>query len=287
MTHASVKSVPSRQLLPKRVPWRFLLLLPVFFFLAALLLWPFMEIVKGTIAGGASSIHTLQNNVLLARDIENTIVISLLTAVITTALAYVLALAAWTSTGTTRLIVFGFVLLPFWTDVLVKNFAWIELLRDHGIINDTLMWLGLTDAPVHLLHTRLAVTIGMVHYCLPYAVFPIFAVLFPLDKRLNQAAASLGAGWWNCARFVLLPLTLSGILASALLAFIISIGFFITPVLLGGPGDRMISNTIEYYQTRLVDFNTASMLALGVSITVTALVFIYQRIPTEGQHGSA
>jgi ABC-type spermidine/putrescine transport system permease subunit I len=127
----------------------------------------------------------------------------------------------------------------------------------------------------------------MVHYCLPYAFFPIFAVLLPIDKRLDRAAVSLGAGRWSRTWLVLLPLSLPGILASSLLTFIISVGFFITPVLLGGPGDQMISNAIDYYQSKLVDFHAASFLALGVSLVVTVLVFIYQRIPAEGQHASA
>lgn len=267
--------------------WRLLLLLPVFAFLAALLLWPYIEIITGTISGWASSVKALSSSALLSRDIVNTIVISLIATVFTVVLAYILAFMTWVTKGMGRLIIFAFVLLPFWTDVLVKNFAWIELLRDNGIINNFLAWLGIIHEPIHMLYTRFAVIIGMVHYCLPYAFFPIFAVLLPIDKRLDRAAISLGAGRWSRAWLVLLPLSLPGILASGLLTFIISVGFFITPVLLGGPGDQMISNAIDYYQTKLVDFHAASFLALGVSLVVTALVFVYQRIPAEGQHASA
>ena len=254
-------------------------------FLVALLFWPLLEIVRGAIAGGSASVDTLEANVTLALVIRTTIVVSLVTAVVTTVLAYLISLLAWLSGTATRIVIFGFVLLPFWTGVLVKNFALIELLRNDGVFNQLLLQLGLIDQPLRVLHTRIAVIIGMVHYTLPYAVFPIFAVMLPLDKRLDRAAASLGASVFARARHVLLPLTLSGILASALLAFIISVGFFITPVLLGGPADQMISNTIEYYQKELVDFETASLLALGVSLVVTVLVILYQRIPTENQHG--
>ncbi|TAM06267.1 MAG: ABC transporter permease [Pusillimonas sp.] len=281
-------SLASRLLPTHYVPsWRLLLLLPVFLFLAALLLWPYIEIINGTVSGLASSVRTLSNSALLSRDIVNTVVISLVATVFTAILAYILAFMAWVAKGRVRLIIFAFVLLPFWTDVLVKNFAWIELLRDNGIINNFLMWLGVIHEPLHLLYTRFAVIVGMVHYCLPYAFFPIFAVLLPIDKRLDRAAISLGAGRWHRAWLVLAPLSLPGILASGLLTFIISVGFFITPVLLGGPGDQMISNAIDYYQSKLVDFHAASFLALGVSIVVTALVFFYQRIPAEGQHASA
>lgn len=269
-----------------REAWRIGLLAPVALFLVALLLWPLVEIVQGAIAGGSSSFQTLQLNTTLLRVLENTIVVSVITTLISTTLAYGIAFAAWRSGPTMRIVIFAFVLLPFWTDILVKTFALIELLRSHGVINDLLIAWGIIDQPLHLLHTRTAVIIGMVHYTLPYAVFPIFAVMLPLDKRLDQAAESLGAGRWGRMWHVLLPLTLSGILASAMLAFIISVGFFIAPVLLGGPGDLMISNTIEYYQTQLVDFNTAAMVAVGVSLAVTVLIVAYQRIPTEGQHGA-
>lgn len=262
------------------------ILAPVVLFLAALLVWPLVGIVQGAFAGGGASLETLQQNTTLALVIKNTFVVSLVTAVITTVLAYIVAFAAWRSSPVMRIVILAFVLLPFWTDVLVKSFAWIEILRYNGIINNALLGLGVIDQPLRLLHTRLAVIIGMVHYTLPYAVFPIFAVMLPLDKRLDHAAASLGANRFQRAWLILFPLTLNGILASALLAFIISVGFFITPVLLGGPGDLMISNTIEYYQSQLVDFQTAAMLAVGVTIAVLVLVLLYQSVPTEGQYGS-
>ena len=111
--------------------------------------------------------------------------------------------------------------------------------------------------------------------------------MLPIDPRLDQAAESLGAGRWQRARHVILPLTLPGVLASGLLVFIISVGFFITPVLLGGPADRMVANLIDYYERQLVDFNTASMLAVLVTIAVSMLVAVYNRIPKEGQYGRA
>jgi ABC-type spermidine/putrescine transport system permease subunit I len=261
------------------------LLLPVLLFLGVLLLWPLWEIVRGAAEGGATSLDKLGDNDIFGLVVENTIVISAITTVVTTALAYLIAFLAWRTTGVARLVVFAFVLLPFWTGVLVKNFAWTELLQERGPINEALVDLGVVDEPLQLLNNRLAVVVGMVHYCLPYAVFPIFAAMLPLDRRLDQAAESLGAGRWQRARHVIVPLTLPGTLAAALLVFIISVGFFITPVLLGGPGDRMVANLIEYYQRELVDFTTASLLAVMVTVAVSALVLVYQRLPKEGQYG--
>lgn len=264
--------------------WRYLVLAPVVVFLAALLVGPLWSIVQGAIAGGAASFHVLGNNVTLMLVIKSTLVVSVITAIATTVLGYYIAYAAWQSGAVGRLVIFSFVLLPFWTDVLVKNFAWMALLEFNGVINNALMALGLITEPLRLLHTRLAVIIGMVHYTLPYGVFPIFAVLLTIDKRLTRAAASLGAGKWHSFWLILLPLTLPGILSASLLTFIISVGFFITPVLLGGPRDQMISNTIEYYQNQLVNFDVAALLAILTTAGIFVLVAIYQRIPTASQY---
>ena len=204
-----------------------------------------------------------------------------LTTLISTVIAYFLAFVAWRSGRTGRLIVFAFVLLPFWTGVLVKNFAWTEILQSQGVVNKALMGVGIIDEPLSLLHNRFAVIVGMVHYCVPYAVFPIFAAMVPLDPRLEQAARSLGAGKLRIARHVIAPLTFPGVLAASLLVFIISIGFFITPVVLGGARDHMVSNLIEYYEVQVVNFNVASLLALLVTAAVMMLVLVYQRVPKE------
>jgi ABC-type spermidine/putrescine transport system permease subunit I len=255
-------------------------------FLALLLLWPMFEIVRGASQGGSTSLDQLFANALLKSVVINTLVIATATALISTVLAYLVAGAAWRASGTARLLIIALVLLPFWTGVLVKNFAWIELLRDQGVINNMLVGLGLIDQPLNLINNRLAVIIGMVHYCLPYAFFPILAVMLPLDRRLEQASESLGAGPVSRFRHVLLPLTMPGVLSAMLLTFIIAVGFFITPVLLGGPGDRMVANMIDYYQSAVVDFQTASMLAVLVTVGVSLLVVLYQRIPKEGQYGN-
>jgi ABC-type spermidine/putrescine transport system permease subunit I len=255
-------------------------------FLAVLLVWPMFEIVRGAWEGGSTSLDQLRGNALLNSVVKNTLLVSTLTALISTVLAYLVAGAAWRTSGTARLLIVACVLLPFWTGVLVKNFAWIELLRDHGVINNVLIGLGLVDQPMDLINNRLAVVIGMVHYCLPYAFFPILAVMLPLDRRLEQASESLGAGSFARFRHVLLPLTMPGVLSALLLTFIIAVGFFITPVLLGGPGDRMVANMIDYYQSEIVNFQTASMLAVLVTVAISLLVVLYQRIPKEGQYGN-
>ena len=181
----------------------------------------------------------------------------------------------------------AFVLLPFWTAVLIKNFAWAALLQDNGLANTILQAMGLTDGPVTLLHNRFAVIIGMVHYVLPYAVFPIFTALSAIDPLLERAARSLGAAPRRVIRLVILPLIVPGLSSAALLVFIVSCGFFITPVILGAPSDMMVANLIDYYVHEVVDFNAAAALSLLILGAIAGLIVAQQMLPSEGQHGAA
>ncbi len=241
--------------------------------------------VRQSLGNGAVEYSHVIRHPLFRLAMTNTLVISAVTTVCAVVLGYLCAAAIWRSAGVGRLVVLALVLLPFWTGVLVKNFAWAVLLQDHGIVNDLLRALGLIRHPLPLLHNRFAVIVGMVHYVLPYAVFPILAAMSAIDDRLERAAASLGASRFDTSRLVVFPLTLPGVYAAALLVFIVSTGFFITPVLLGGPRDMMAANLVEYYARQLVDFQAASALAVLIIAGVSLLVGVYQWLPKEGQFG--
>lgn len=272
--------------LRRRVSSRLWLVVPILCLNAGLFLLPLGMMAETSLSSGVGDYRDVLSSPLLQPVVVNTIVISGITTVLAVALAYACALCAWRSGPILRAVVLAFVLLPFWTGVLVKNFAWAALLQDNGVFNAMFQTVGLTEEPITILYTRVAVVIGMVHYTLPYAVLPIFAVMVAVDRRLEQAAASLGASRWEIARRVILPLTRPGLYAAALLVFIISVGFFITPVVLGGPRDQMVANLVEYYARDLVAFGAASALALLVTLTVSLLVVVYQRLPKEGQYGT-
>jgi ABC-type spermidine/putrescine transport system permease subunit I len=247
---------------------------------------PLFAIVRLSFSGGLGHYRAVLSSPLLATVTENTIVISAVTTLASVILAYVCAAALWRSGPLVRVVLLGLVLLPFWTGVLVKNFAWAALLQDNGVINDLLRSSGLFGGPMSLLHNRLAVVIGMVHYVLPYAVFPIYATMTAIDRQLERAARSLGASSLMILWRITLPLTLPGVYAAALLVFIISTGFFITPVILGSPGEMMVANMIDFYAHQMVEFEDASALAVMVVVTVSLLVAVYQRVPKEGQYGA-
>jgi ABC-type spermidine/putrescine transport system permease subunit I len=264
-----------------------MLLLPACLLYGGLMLLPLAAILRYGFAGGSGRFGALLSGILLRRAAENTLVISLMTTVIAVLLGFLLAAALWRSGPRLRSLLLAIILLPFWTGVLVKNFAWAALLQDNGVINTLLQATGLTDRPVTLLHNRLAVVIGMVHYVLPYAVFPIYTALRGIDVRVERAARSLGAGTPGVFRWVILPLAMPGVANAALLVFIMSAGFFITPVILGAPSDLMVSNLVDYYVHELVDFNSAAALAVLIVAAVTPVIVAQQVVGRRSQHGNA
>ena len=173
------------------------------------------------------------------------------------------------------------VLLPLWTSLLVRTAAWFILLQDQGLINDALQGIGLINEPLHLIFNRVGVVISMTHVLLPFMVLPIYSVLKTIPGNLMPAASSLGAAPWKAFLKVLLPLSFRGILSGMLLVFMTSIGYYITPALIGGAGDQMISSIIAYYATGAANWGMAG--ALGVILLVVCLVLftVYERITTD------
>jgi len=246
-------------------------------------LLPLGLILRFSVANGFENFRNVLDSPLLLRVATNTIVISLATTAIALALAIPVAGALWRSGPKLRSLIMAFVLLPFWTAVLIKNFAWAVLLQDNGVVNGLLQAAGV--GPFTLLHNRLAVLIGMVHFVLPYAVFPIYTAMREIDRRLENAARSMGAGTAEVICHVILPLIMPGIAAAAMLVFIVSIGFFITPVILGSPSDMMISNLIDYYVHELINFNNAAALAVLVALLLAPVIVLQQHVAKRGQYG--
>jgi ABC-type spermidine/putrescine transport system permease subunit I len=246
-------------------------------------LLPLGMILRFSLTNGFENFRSVLGSPLLLRVATNTIVISLTTTAMTLALAILVAAALWRSGPKLHSLIMAFVLLPFWTAVLIKNFAWAVLLQDNGVVNNLLQAAGL--GPFTLLHNRLAVLIGMVHFVLPYAIFPIYTAMRDIDPRLENAARSMGAGTASVIWHVVLPLIMPGIAAAALLVFIVSTGFFITPVILGSPSNMMIANLIDYYVHELINFNNAAALAVLVALVLAPIIVLQQRIARRGQYG--
>lgn len=162
------------------------------------------------------------------------------------------------------------IMLPLWTSILVRTYGWLVLLRKEGLVNSTLQSFGLTDAPLPLVYNFNGTLIGMVHYMLPLFVLPVYAAMRDIDGNIIRAAASMGASLWHCVRTVILPLSAGGILSGSTIVFIYTLGFFITPAVLGGGKVNPISIRIDRTLSTFQDWGSAS--ALGVLLLVLVLL---------------
>lgn len=170
------------------------------------------------------------------------------------------------------------VLLPFWTSVLVRTAAWVILLQREGLINATLLAVGLIDAPQALIFNRFGVIVALSHVLLPYMVLSLYAVMRGVDANYTRAARSLGANPWQVFWRVYLPQILPGIGAGCLLVFILAIGSYVTPALVGGRHDQMISYFIAYNVNQSVNWGLAAALSTFLLAAILTLYFIYGRL---------
>ena len=170
------------------------------------------------------------------------------------------------------------VLLPFFTSILVRSYAWIVIFQTKGLINSLFLALGIIERPLSILYTEMAVIIGMVHIMLPFMIMPVYSVLKNLDRNLLRAARNLGANAVKAFLRVTFPLSLPGVGAGVMFTFILSLGFFITPALLGGPKTLMISTLIEQQINRLMNWEFASAISVILLITTVIVVAVFDRI---------
>jgi putative spermidine/putrescine transport system permease protein len=189
-------------------------------------------------------------------------------------LAYVLA----TLPARTANALLVLVLLPFWTSLLVRTSAWIVLLQHEGVINSALLQGGLIEAPLEMLYRRAAVYAAMTHVLLPFMVLPLYAVMRGIPPVHMRAALSLGARPWAAFWRVYAPQTLPGVGAGVLMVFIQALGYYITPALVGGPDDQMLSYFIAFYASKTINWGMAASLSLALLAATVALYYVYDRL---------
>jgi spermidine/putrescine transport system permease protein len=255
--------------------------------------------VNGGVVWGA---HTPEAyvNFLFERDLDDSLILnpdylqifwrSFWLSAATTALALLIgfptALYMALQPQSWRNLLIFLVTIPFWTNLLVRNYAWILLLRNNGLLEGALAWLGLTDQPLGVLYTPLAIMIGLVYSFLPFMVLPIYASLEKLDFRLVEAAYDLGADRRRALMRIILPLSLPGIVAGAILVFIPCLGAYVTPELLGGGKSLMIGNLIQgqFGAARNWPFGAALSFALLAMVLLAMAVYLlrFRRQPGAG-----
>lgn len=227
---------------------------------------------------GLGNYELLGTNPALGRIFVTTLRITIVTVLIATIVGYLIAYRMLHAGPREFRIILFCLLIPLWTPILVRAFAWVALLQNTGIINSVLMNLGIFDSPARMVRNELGVLIGMVHVMIPYAAFPIYSAMKGLDPRVMQAARSLGARPWSVFWRVFFPLTLPGVGTAMILVFIISIGFYVTPIVLGGGTVVMIAEYISVQITETVRWGLGSMLATVLLLTVLAFVAAFRKL---------
>lgn len=229
--------------------------------------------------GSDSQIVATPSETAIFRDVFlRTLGISIGVTVATLLLGFPLAYLLATLPPKTSNLLMIMVVLPFWTSVLVRTAAWVVLLQEHGIVNNVLMALHIISHPVELIFNRLGTVVAMTHIQLPFTLLPIYSVMKTISPNYVRAARSLGAGPFYAFWKVYFPQTLPGIAAGCLLTFILCLGYYITPALVGGPTDQMVSYFVAHYTNEDLNWGMASALGAILLTATLSLYYVYNKL---------
>jgi ABC-type spermidine/putrescine transport system permease subunit I len=260
------------------------LLLPALVLLAVFFVLPLGKVALWSLVdardGGLTLAHYARavTETIYLRVILNTFRISLYVTAICLLLGYPVAYLLATVRPRVASLLMIFVVLPFWISLLVRLYAWIVLLQKAGVVNSLLLHLGLVREPLPLVYNLTGVVIGMVHVLLPFMILPLYSVMKGIDPNLMAAARNLGGTPVQAFRRVFLPLTYPGIGAGMLMVFMLSIGYFVTPALLGGLKETFIAQLIEQQVSVLIDWHFAAALAVLLLAVTLAIYYVFNRV---------
>ena len=256
---------------------------PTLVLLLSVYLYPLARLLVLSLTGGDGALgfgayrRFLESSVYVG-VLLRTFRISLVVTVVCLMVAYPVSLVLSRAGSLTLRVLMVFVLLPLWTSILVRTYAWMVLLQANGVVNNLLRRLNVIDEPLRLMYNETGVVIGMAQVLLPFAILPVYASLRNIDPRLPAAARIMGAGPWRRFLSVTLPLSLPGVAAAGLLVFVQALGFFITPALLGGSRVITLAMVIETQVVDLLDWGLASAVAMVLLVVTVILVVGYDRL---------
>jgi spermidine/putrescine transport system permease protein len=218
--------------------------------------------------------------------VGRTLVIALINTFLCLLLGYPLAYFIAFKGGSRKNLLILLVMIPFWTSLLLRAYAWVVILGGNGIANRALQFLGITDGPVNLIFTPQAVTMGMIYSYLPFMILPLYAALEKFDVRLKEAAQDLGASRWHTFWRVTFPLSMPGVIAGSILVFIPSAGEFVIPNLLGGARTVLVGNLIQQQFLLARDWAFGSALAMMLAaLLVGAIMYYVRKVGTDKLEG--
>jgi ABC-type spermidine/putrescine transport system permease subunit I len=248
-------------------------------FLAVFLLLPLVFVFATAIddKGVAGSLDAITSDLFL-RAAWRTLVLAVTVSALCTLLGLVYSIGLGIASGAARAVLLGVIFISFWVSLLVRTYGWVLIYQPQGPLHDALASVGLIHGPLDLLKTTPAMYPAMVHIMLPYTVLPLYAAVLSLDREQVAAAQSLGAGPSLVIRSVILPQLRGAIVAGALLVFMLSLGFFVTPAILGGPENLTIATVINEQFNQVYDFGAASAMGAAVLIVVIAVYLSADRV---------
>jgi len=231
-------------------------------------------------ADDGSIVSVNENRAVYVLLFKRTLLLSLLITGLTLILGFPIAFLLATLPMRISNLLMIMVLLPFWTSLLVRTTSWIVLLQSQGVVNDLAVGAGLLadDGRVQLIYNQFGTIIAMTHILLPFTILPLYSVMRPIDPSYVRAARSLGATSWTAFRRIYLPQTVPGIGAGALLVFILAVGYYITPALVGGSDGQLISNLIAFHMQKSLNWSLAAALAALLLGGILILYWLYDRI---------
>jgi putative spermidine/putrescine transport system permease protein len=258
-----------------------LLVLPAVVLIAIFYAFPVLRVLWMSFSvprPGLQNYELLATSPTVATVILVTLRISLVCTVVTVVLGYLVAYVLTHVSDRQRQYLLFFVALPFWLSVLVRTFAWMALLGREGPINNVLLALGVISEPLTMVRNEVGVVIGMVHYMLPFATFSLYANMAGIDRRLIMAARGLGVSATGAFLRVFLPLSIPGIIGASVLVLVLSLGFYVTPAILGGGKTVMLAEYIGFNVLQNVRWGLATMLASVLLVTIAAILFLLSRV---------
>jgi mannopine transport system permease protein len=257
------------------------MLLPLYGLLAIFFLWPLGLVGWSSIYEHGLTLRGYEQvltNVLIHRVLGNTLTISVLATVTSLMLGYIVALHLAHLPASRRTPYLVMVMLPFWTSILVKSYAFTVVLGSAGIVAKLAGWISGQTWHPDLIFNRTGVVIGMTNYLLPFMVLPILASLTAQNRNLKFAAEMMGAGPWTIFARITLPLSMPGVFAGVLMCLTLSMGMYITPALLGGTRDMMLANLVDFYTRQTLDWTLAASIAMVLLVLSGVLVAMLGRV---------
>jgi mannopine transport system permease protein len=258
----------------------FVLIAPLLVLLIAAFVWPIAKFLSLSVLEPAPTLEHFREIfdrpfywTILLRTFRTGLIVTGLCLLMGYPVAYIMAKAS----GALALAIGAIVMLPLWISILVRTYVWTLFLGRNGVINNVATGLGLLDKPIQMLNTEGAVWLAMTQILLPVMILPIYASLKAIPHDLGRAAEGLGATRIGVFRHVTFPLSLPGVAAGSVLVFIMSLGFFITPMLIGGPRSMMIATLITEQATRFLDWSEAAALSTILMAITLAIVIAFNR----------